>query len=131
MRTAIPLYAVHLRNRLFAQLYPPMQFWVRRQAQQIVRSGWFGCWEEMQLNEAIRQKLSQTSVPAGATSAAATAILRFLMLSEAITYAEDEQMSSAIITSLLRNQQAVMGTVVNMLNAILNASMSLLNTMLS
>jgi alpha-D-ribose 1-methylphosphonate 5-triphosphate synthase subunit PhnG len=120
---AIPIHGVHLRNHLFAQLSLPMQIWVRQQAQQIVRSWRFGRWEEMQLDEAIRLKLSQTSLPAGATLAAVTTTLRFLTLSECITRMGDssgtvgeayvglqnmvQSQQAALLQNLLQSQQAL------------------------
>jgi hypothetical protein len=113
MRTAIPFHVVHLRNRLLSQLSPPMQFWVSQQAQQIVRSRRFGLWEEMRLNEAIRQKFSQTSPPASAELAAVTSILSFLALNDAIasieeklnTVGDDSQLANIELQNVLQKQQ--------------------------
>lgn len=91
MRTAISIHVVHLRNRLFARLSLPMQIWVRQQAQQIVLLRRFGLWEEMRLNEAIRQKFSQSSPPSSAERAAVTSILSFLVLSGAIASIEEQR----------------------------------------
>ena len=137
MRTAIPFQVVHLRNRLLGQLSPPMQFWVRQQAQQIVRSRRFGLWEEMRLNEAIRQKFSQTSLPAGAELAAVTSILRFLALSGAIvsieeklnTLGDDAQLWILDLQDKLQKQQQCVRTLSTMLKTERDTLMAIINNL--
>jgi hypothetical protein len=105
--------SLNLRNISFDQLSFPMQFWMRQLVQQIVRSRRFGFGEEMQLNQAIRQKSSQFSPVAGTEFSAITSILGFIALSETIwsyeeklnTIGDDAQLANVDLQNMLQKQQ--------------------------
>jgi hypothetical protein len=87
---------------LFAQLSLPLQYWVRQQADQIVRYRRFGLGEEMRLNEAIQQKLKKTprerleKMPLGsppAADVAALTYLKFMVLTE--VYRDEMQIAES------------------------------------
>jgi hypothetical protein len=110
MRTLIPIQVVNFRNRLQRQLPLPLQIWAKQQAQQIVRSRRFGRWEQMQLNKAIRQKLSQTPLPAGTNLQQCVFRMEYMALDEDLLWYKeqvasiDSQMASANLTNLQKQQ---------------------------
>jgi hypothetical protein len=83
MRRTIPVYAVHLRDRLFRQLSLLMQRWVTQQADQIVRSRRFGLGEETRLDQAIQSKVHVFPRLGGTNVALVRSILKFLVLMDA------------------------------------------------
>jgi len=116
VRTATQLHAAHMRNRLFSQLPLPMQFWVRQQADQAVRSRRFGRWEQMRLREAIQQKFLRSS-PSGSTDIArASSIVEFFVLTDAIAgfeeklqaVGDDAQLAGIDLQNILQKQQQVL-----------------------
>jgi hypothetical protein len=86
MHRTIPFCEIHLRDRLFRLLSRPMQRWVTRQADQIVRSRRFGLREEMRVDESIQWEVHVFPLrsPLGSTNVALVrSILKFLVLMDA------------------------------------------------
>jgi hypothetical protein len=132
MRTANLFYGANLGNISFGQLSYPMQFWVRQQAQQIVRSRRFGLWEEIRLNESIRQKASQFSPTGSAEFSSLTSILSFIALSETIrsyeeqlnTTGDDAQLANIDLQNMMQKQQQIVQMLSNISKTLLDTAMA-------
>jgi hypothetical protein len=137
MHTAMSIGSVHLQNRLRAQLSPMMQVWVRQVAQQIARSGRFGRWEEMRLNEAMRQKLSQISPPPSKEVVdVSILILGFLTRADVIlsreellknssnSIGDDAQLANVELQNMLQKQQQTLQTISSISKLLHDTAMS-------
>jgi hypothetical protein len=137
MRTANLFYGANLGNISFGRLSYPMQFWMRQQVQQIVRSRRFGLWEEMRLNEVIRQKASQFLPTGSAEFSSLTSILGFIALSETIrsyeeqlnTIGDDAQLANIDLQNMLQKQQQTVQMLSHISKTALDTAMAVIRKM--
>jgi hypothetical protein len=108
-----------------------MQIWARQQAQQIVRARRFGRWEQTQLKEAIRQKVSQTWLPATANLAAVTSALTFLTLTEAIAIMEASLNASESTGNAIQGCRDMIKAAYSVLESVQEGKSSAVNKLLN
>jgi hypothetical protein len=119
MGVGIPFQVVNLRNGLLARLPASIRVWVGQQAQQIARAGRCGPLQDLQLNDAIRQKFSQSPTPGRAELMALRAVLRFLVLNDA-------QLANVDLQDILQKQQQALQMLSNISKVLEETAMSII-----